>query len=120
MMLAMLYAQHALCPSCVIFIMRYPACRSARHVFISFLVRVRCLRFVGECFSRLQFRDGLSGIADLKALAIQNGFCLSARESHKAVRIRLYCHRTFRCEKHRRTGKTGCPMKHQLLREDGL
>jgi hypothetical protein len=92
----------------------------AQHPFTSLLFLPEAAGFADECLSHLQFRDGPSGVAYLKALALQNGFRLSARDSDKGDRIRLYCHRASRGEGHRRTTKTACPMKIQLLRQDGL
>jgi hypothetical protein len=57
-------------------------------------------RFTNEFGSSLRFADGQSGISYLKALALQNGLKLSARDSNKGDRIRLHCHRTSPGEGH--------------------
>jgi hypothetical protein len=118
---AVIDTDEALCSSCVILTMRYghqTSCsprvmltmRYAHHPFTSFLFMSEAGGFADECLSNLQVRDGPSGVAYLKALALQNGFRLSARDSDKGDRIRLYCHRASRGEGHRRTTKTACPL----------
>jgi hypothetical protein len=75
--------------------------------------------FTEEQLSILKYGQGSSGISYLKALAIQNGFKLSARHSEKSDRIRLYCHRASRGAEHSHTTKTNWPMKLQSLKCGG-
>jgi hypothetical protein len=49
--------------------------------------------FLPAFLSTLSFVTGEAGVTFLKALALQNGFTLSCRDSTKGDMIRLECHR---------------------------
>jgi hypothetical protein len=69
--------------------------------------------FTDDHLSLLTFADGRAGVSHLKALALQNGFQLSARDSETGDRICLYCHRASRGGGHRNTTKTSCEINRQ-------